>query len=218
MLAAPHPLTLAEQATRESAMHWFTLAIEPQSWRRIGERAQELGYETYCPMRRHQRGVERPLLGGYMFVDMPAERRRFSMFTPSSDLGERPGSMLDAVKGCVADPAKPSVDPIRGCRGFVGIGGIPTAVHEAVIARLREREADGEFDFAARAIGEDGYVVPSWYRLNLTVEFVDDSPWPRAIGKTSHMTAPGMCDVWLPLFKGMKLVPAMTDWIRPIVE
>lgn len=217
-LALPHSLTLAEMAARESAMRWYTLAIEPQSWRKIGERAADLGYETYCPMGRYQGGVERPLLGGYMFVDMSAERRRFGLFTPSDDPGERPGSMLSAVEGCVADPAKPSLEPIRGCRGFIAIAGVPTPVHEAVIAKLRRQEAAGAFDMTTTMEAE-GFTVPKWYRRNLTVEFYsDDAPLRGMMGKISAMSKNGILDIWVPFFKGMTLVHAPIDWIRPVVE
>ena len=230
MLATPHPLTIVEQSARESAMHWYTLAIDPQCWRKIVERAKELGYEMYCPMGRYivpakpgfkhvMRHEARPLLGSYMFVSLPgATSHDFNLFRPSDEAGERPEPLpLGALAGYVADPAAPSAEPIQGCRGWISGHNGPTPLHEAVIDRLRRREAAGEFDFAIENIC-DGFAVPNWYRLNLTVEFIDDCPWPRAKGKTSHMAGPGICDVWLPLFKGMKLVPALIDWLRPVME
>lgn len=215
----PHPLTLAEMAARESAMHWYTLAIDPQCWRKIGERAADLGYETYCPMGRYHGGVERPLLGGYMFVDMPTDRRQFSLFVPSDGFGERPASLLSAVEGCIADPAKPSLEPIRCCRGWIcGPDGRATPMHEAVIDRLRRREAAGEFDMTTTMIS-DGFVVPKWYRRNLTVEFCsEDAPLRGRMGKISAMSKNGILDIWVPFFKGMTLVHAPIDWIRPVVE
>lgn len=237
-LAIPHPLTIAEQSARESAMHWYTLAIDPQCWRKIGERAKGLGYETYCPMGRYvlsplprdmfrttySRKVEgnvaiRPLFGSYMFVSLlSATSHDFNLFRLSAEAGERPEPLPPStLAGYVADPAKPSVEPIQGCRGWICGPDGPTPLHEAVIERLRRREASGEFDFTVENVC-DGFAVPNWYRLNLTVQFIDDSPWPRAIGKTSRMIGPGICDVWLPLFKAAKLVPALIDWIRPVVE
>jgi hypothetical protein len=156
-----------------------------------------------------------------MFVDLPnATSRDFNLFRPSDDAGARPEPLpCGALAGYVADPAKPSMEPIQGCRGWIcGPNGRATPMHASEVDRIRRCEAAGLYDFASQAIGEDGFVVPKWYRLNLTVEFIDDCPWPRAKGKMSHMKGPGICDVWLPLFKGMKLVPALIDWIRPVVE
>jgi hypothetical protein len=232
MLATPPRLSWdeieARADAREAGMHWYTLAIEPQSWRKIGERASGLGYETYCPMgrwpgaqkqdrsRRPPRAL--PLLGSYMFVDMPGARR-FDLFMPSSDAGERPEELPNDLAGYVADPAKPSVEPIRGCRGLVSTANGPTPVHEDVIAKLRRREAAGEFDFTATTIDEDGFAVPKWYRRNLSVEFVsEESPLRGTIGKISAMSGNGVVSIWVPFFKGMTLVHAPIDWVMPATE
>ena len=72
---------------REAGMHWYTLIIEPQSWRRVAERAGEMGSATYCPMAKNagvapQIGTENRKCGVRAPPDARLPLRRHARPTP----------------------------------------------------------------------------------------------------------------------------------------
>jgi transcription antitermination factor NusG len=204
-LRPPIPINLdqleARILGRQAGMHWYTLIIEPQSWRRVAERADEMGYATYCPMgigaaARVVRGartlpdIARPLMPGYLFVDMPGLWRRFDLFTPSEDNGE----------------------PVYGCRGFLSIDGSPMALHEAVIEGIRLREKNGEFDLTG--LTEDGrHRVPKWAKRASTVEFIK-GPFAGFFGTVVKAVSATMIEIAVTIFGRSSNVRAPLDWVR----
>lgn len=218
----PHvPIDVAQLEARIlgrlAGMHWYTLVIEPQSWKRVAERAGELGYATYCPMSkyppqprgagradwraRYERGGVRPLMPGYLFVDMPGAvlERRFDLFTPSNDPGDRPEELPQGnLRGYVADCAKPSAEPISGCRGFITIDGAPVALHEAEIADIRLREERGEFDLTGKTGDGRGFVA-KWMQVGAWVEVLG-GPFASFFGTIEEVNSETMIKVGVHIF------------------
>lgn len=195
----PTPINLdqleAKILGRQAGMHWYTLVIEPQSWRRVAERAREIGYETYCPMARFrpQYGrpgkpmtpIERPLLGGYMFVDMPAAEKRFDLFQRDAD----------------------SPEAIRGCRGVLSSSDGPLPLHDDLIQSMRLRELNGEFDFTASS------GLPKWAKMGRRVE-LNDGPFA---GKFARILSPakGLVRVLMFLFGQEMPIDVPISWLSP---
>jgi transcription antitermination factor NusG len=196
-LRTPTPIDLAQLEAkilgRQAGMHWYTLIIEPQSWRRVAERAGEMGYATYCPMAKSvevRRGrkfvIDRPLLGGYMFVDMPEGRRRFDLFQPDAD----------------------SEDGIRGCRGLLCLDGSPIAVHEAEIQSMSLRENNGEFDFTAL---DD---LPKWATMGRRVQ-LGEGPFEGKFARILQTAKGGLVRIMLFMFGGEMPIDVPVKWLRP---
>lgn len=204
---------------------WYTLSIVPPSRERICLRARDLGFTTYTPMSRTPPVVRkfgrkpvveanvRPLMPGYVFVELPAANPRFDLFAPWDRENDRPAPLpRDAEAGYVADRARPSPEPIRGCLGFVGTSEGPRAVSGAVIEDMRLREKNGEFDLTGRS--EDGrFVVPKWLRLGAWVELID-GPFRGFSGSIEEVLSAALVKVGVSIFGRNSPVAIPLDWIR----
>jgi transcription antitermination factor NusG len=228
---------------RQAGMHWYTLIIEPISWERVAERAGEMGYATYCPMgripsmierhpltnginprpltdgrhplKRTIRGepISRPLMPGYLFVDMPEGRRRFDLFTPSNDPGDRPEELPQGdLRGYVADCARPVVEPVLGCRGLICIDGSPVALHEAVISDLRAREAAGEFDETGTPENGKGFVA-KWVKVGAWVDILK-GPFASFTGVIEEVTSATLIKVGVHIFGSVTPVGMPPSYVR----
>lgn len=220
----PTPINLdqleAKILGRQAGMHWYTLGIEPQSWRRVAERAREMGYETYCPMAKSvevRRGrkfaIVRPLMPGYLFVDMPADRRRFDLFTPSNDPGDRPEELPQGdIRGYVADCVRTVVEPVLGCRGFICIDGSPAALHEAVVEDMRLRERRGEFDETGTPENGKGFVA-KWIKVGAWVDILE-GPFASFPGVIEEVTSATLIKVGVHIFGSVTPVGMSPSYVR----
>ncbi len=204
-LQAPIPINLdqleARILGRQAGMHWYTLVVDAQLWKRVAERAGEMGYETYCPMglaaaARVVRGartlpdIARPLMPGYLFIDIPGPWRRFDLFQAPTEVAEG----------------------IRGSRGFLALDGSPMALHEAVIEDMRLREKNGEFDLTG--LTEDGrHRVPKWAKRASIVEFIK-GPFAGFLGIVVKSISATMIEVEVTIFGRKSKARAPLDWVR----
>ena len=233
-LRPPTPINLdqleARILGRLAGMHWYTLIIDAGAWRRVAERAGEMGYVTYCPMSRmaaqsvtnsrsHTRRssvVERPLMPGYLFVDMPGPKR-FDLFTPSNDPGDRPEELPEGdLRGYVAHCVRTVVEPVYGCRGLLDIDGSPVALHEAVIEDIRLRERNGEFDLTE--LTEDGrHRVAKWIKRAITEKLsiqCVDGPFASFFGFVVKIKKPTLITVEVNLFGRGSVIDMPVEWVR----
>lgn len=222
-LAAPHP-DPGHAVDRTAPFLWYTLRINAMSQIAVCSRARELGFSTYCPMKREPVTVRKrgrtqtlaqlisPLMPGYVFVSLPSASPRFDLFQPDSD-SDRPDPLPpDARVGDVADQARPTVEPIRGCLGFVGSSEGPMPVHEAVIEDMRLREKNGEFDLTG--LSEDGrYIVPRWVKRDERVEFIA-GPFKGFHGTIVKAVGKSLLRVTTSIFGRQSDTNAPLDWVK----
>ncbi|MGQ0445948.1 MAG: transcription termination/antitermination protein NusG [Beijerinckiaceae bacterium] len=104
-------------------MDWFVLYTKSQSEARAAEGVERHGFESFLPVLRRQvrrRGkrivIERPLFPRYIFIGFAA-----------------PPPWLDVLR-------------IEGVLMVIGNQGKPLRVDSAIVDRLRERVASGEFE------------------------------------------------------------------------
>lgn len=208
-LTTPPPIDLAQLEAkilgRQAGMHWYTLIIEPQSWRRVAERAGEMGYATYCPMSRmlapprkegarstacRPSDVVRPLMPGYLFLDMPGSRRRFDMFQ----------APMEGEEG------------VPGCRGYITIDRSPVALHEAVIEDMRVREKNGDFDLTGKTDSGRGFVA-KWVKRGVKVEFIG-GPFAMYFGMIEAVLSSKLIKVAVTILGAEVPIETPLDYIR----
>ena len=225
-LAAPHP-DPGHAVDRTAAFLWYTLCVIPQSQARVCQRAKELGIETYAPMSRtppHVRKFGRqhvvaaevcPLMPGYVFVSLPSYRPRFDLFQHREfELGSAPCDPMppDVDAGYVANKARPTPEPIRGCLRFISCADGPMAVSEAVIEDMRLRERNGEFDLTAKTDSGRGFVA-RWVKRGATVEFIG-GPFKHYFGVIEEVLSATLVKVGMTMFGSVTPIDAPLDWIR----
>ena len=230
-LAAPHP-DPGHAVDRTAPFLWYTVVIRAQSQIAICSRARDLGFETYCPMKREpvtvrKRGrthtlaqVVSPLWPSYLFVALPSASPRFDLFQPVAET-DRPDPLPpDARAGYVADYAQPIVEPIRGCLGFLGSSEGPMAVSEAVIQSIRLREQNGEFDSGRKSEASHRKWVKAvkWARRGLTIQFCgDDCPFAGRFGKITQVgDAAELIEIDMEIMGQIASISAPLDWIRSV--
>lgn len=195
-------------ATPDPFPQWYVARIGGRV-EAIAQRAAEAGIATYSPISRlfakppapgaRRRAInapaviERPLMPGYLFVELDAAAPRFGLF---------------AADGLSGAPGSPTA-PIHGCRGFLMSDGAPARVAPAVIDDMRAREARGEFDLT----GKWGkVVVPRWVKKDAVVNFTD-GPFLGQVGRISKMLSKFLVDVWVQLFGTTTLVSTPIEWL-----
>jgi len=104
-------------------MTWYVATVTPRQERFVRDALQEKGLAAYYPLhitagkgKRRQLQIKRPLMPGYLFIEMPE------------------------IAPWMA------VRAIRGVRGYVGSADGPRAVPESQIGLLIAKEANHEFD------------------------------------------------------------------------
>lgn len=170
-------------------MVWYAVMTAPQSEQKVRKQAEERGIPAYVPMMRTflprdaRQEVLKPLMPGYAFVDLSPDAPRFDIFAPDKVDMDRPSELPDNVfSGYVADQARPSLSPIRGCLGFVLWDGAPLALRgprtnpkgefiQGDIEDLRIREMGGEFDLTGRT-ANGRYVIPKFITIGRLIRFV----------------------------------------------
>lgn len=112
--------------------HWYIVQTNARAEARAAQSLQEAGFAHYAPvervLRNRHRGrdaepVERPLFPGYLFVSLGDD---------------------DVPGGCVERFDLASM--ADGVKSFVGVGGAPRVVPDAVVEAIRAEEADGAYD------------------------------------------------------------------------
>lgn len=209
--------------TAISAVRWYVLSVIPHSQLRVCERAKDLGISTYCPMGKmiaivRHRKVEtvRPLMPGYVFVALPALEPRFDLFEQADPDSSRPIPMpADVRAGYVSDFARPIVEPIRGCLGFVpDANGARGVVADDVIQSMREREAKGDFDLTGKS--EDGkYAVPRWVKRGAFVRLTN-GPFKGFLGDIDKVVGPQMVRIDVTIFGRTSAATVPMDWIERV--
>lgn len=217
---------------------WYMLGVIPQSQLRVCQRAKELGFETYCPMSRMPPQVRkfgrkrvaaeviRPLMPGYVFVAMPTSAPRFDLFQRHEPGGSHPAPLPpDIDAGYVADKARPTLEPIRGCLGLLSGSEGPRAVSEVIIQSMRDREAAGEFDLVSgpnaligrsEATGRHKagrFMIPKWVKRGVLIKFVD-GPFKEFEGTVIKVVGKSLVRVSTSLFGRISEVDAPIDWIK----
>lgn len=202
-LATPHP-DPGHAVDRTASHLWYTLCVIPHAQARVCQRARELGIETYAPMSRtppqlrkfgRQRVTEaevRPLMPGYVFVSLSACDPRFYLFQATAEPQEG----------------------IRGALRLLGSHEGPMPVHEAVIADMRLRERNGEFDLTG--LSEDGkYYIPKWAKRSTVVGFLD-GPFKGFLGTVVKAISYRLIEVEVEIFGRISTVTTPLDWIRRV--
>ena len=200
---------------------WYVVLVEPSAEAKVAERAGELGFEVYFPRSRRPaivapsrkapalKEIERPALPGYVFVALPIANPRFDLF--------QGGNWTPSRNKPIDDPdappwVEPEVAPIFGARGFIANSDGPMFLDPDEIAKLRKREAAGDFDTIART--PDGkHVIPKWIKQGVRIEF-SDGPFTGLHGAISKPLGGGLVDVWAQLFASTRLLTCPIDWLR----
>ena len=142
-------------------MTWYVAMVAPQCELKVRDQTIDRGFGAYVPQMRGFKPkdplsvVTKPLMGGYVFVDLDDVAPRFDLFQPDSLVTAQIGPL----------------QPVQHCRGFVLWAGSPGPVAASVIDDLKAREARGEFDLTE--LTENGrHVIPKWIKIGRAVEFV----------------------------------------------
>lgn len=106
---------------------WLCAVVNPNCHHRAERELSELGYRTFVPRLRKwvsharvRKAVDRPLLGRYLFVEIP----------------EHEGT--EKARGA------------NGVEGFVSVGGRPVSLPVGVVEDLIRRQMSGEWDQVAK--------------------------------------------------------------------
>lgn len=171
---------------------WYCVATEPRAERAVSVRAGDLAIATYYPtgksiVRRRRRKVvevktERPAMAGYVFV---YGARHFGKFRRDYDAPEA----------------------VPHCLGWLSGPDGPEPVAPAVIADMRQREADGEFDQAER---EGKHWAPRWLRARARVRIID-GPFKGVVGEVWRLTNGRKVAIWVMMLGGPKLAEVAID-------
>jgi transcription antitermination factor NusG len=180
---------------------WYVLVTAPQAERRVQERSEHLGNPVYVPVAKTFRAdkpgrltnpvSERSLFPGYAFVNLPVANPPFSAY-----VDEAPAGLAAITTAGYAFPASSAL-PIGGI-AFVSNNGRPEHVEDDVIARLKKREAAGEFD--ETGLTDDGrYTIPKWIKRGKTIRTID-GPLVGYHGSISRAINSKIVSVWLTIF------------------
>jgi transcription antitermination factor NusG len=174
--------TIAESTINSTACDqptkWYVLRIETSCEARVARRVADMGFGAYFPVSRQsgpQRhglepsaAVDRPVMPGYVFCELPAFQPRFDLFMAAS-AAEANG-----------------LQPLFHSLGFLALDGEPIALRPGAVEDLRERETSGDFDLIIA--GPRGKYLPSWCKSGRGVRITQGpfAGFPGTIERTMN--------------------------------
>lgn len=203
-------------------MVWYVLTVAPNCELKVCERTKEMNFGAYCPMMRTigKDGaiVIGPLMPRYLFIDLDDNEPQFHLFEPDDLDGDRPSPLpRNVYRGYVANQARASLKPIRGCRGFLLSEGRPASVRFSVIEGMQKRDSAGKFNFARQVVAlerRNRGKVARWGTIGMKVELVgEDNPFAGFLGEITGFLK-GAITVDVGILGHPTPMTMMVDWVR----